>query len=370
MENLQNRYLAIDVMRGLTLVLMIVVNMSISGELSYSQLLHAPWFGFTLTDLVFPTFLFVVGSAMVFTLPRYENMGDAAFLSKTIRRAILIFICGFAVSNFPFFRFINGEIIFMKIENLRILGVLQRIGICFALASLLLHYVGKKGAIIYSIAALFLYWFLMAHFGDYSLENNAALKLDLSLIGASHLYKGEGIPFDPEGILGIIPSLVNILAGFLVVDFLRQNPNKKDAALKIAIFGIISIILANIWGQFFPISKKIWTSSYVCLTIGIDCLILATLVYFIDILGFKKGSYYFEVFGKNTLFIYIFAEILMAVLWMVTINGKELMMVIHDDFFAKIAPIKLASFLFALAFMQACWFVGYLLDKNKIYIRV
>ncbi len=369
-NQLQNRYLAIDVMRGMTVALMIVVNMSISSQLSYAQLLHATWFGFTLTDAIFPTFLFVVGSAMAFTMPRYENNKNNGLFIKTLKRAFLIFLFGFIVSNFPFFHIKNGEIIFQDFDNLRFLGVLQRIGICFALATLIIHFTGKKGALIYSILSLPIYWILIAHFGDYSLEHNAALKFDLVIFGASHLYKGEGIPFDPEGLLGIIPSLANLLSGYLVVSYLRNASDKKSANFKIIALGIILIIIGNILAQFFPISKKLWTSSYACLTIGIDCLVLGILVYFIDICDLKKGTYYFEVFGKNTLFIYIFAEILMAILWTIQINGTELMMVIYNDIFAKIAPIKIASFLFSLAFMQMCWFIAYWLDKKKIYIKI
>jgi predicted acyltransferase len=367
---LQNRYLAIDVMRGLTLALMIIVNMSTSNELSYSQLLHATWFGFTLTDLVFPTFLFVVGSAMAFTMPRYENIANNGFLKKTTSRALLIFIFGFIVSNFPFLHIKNGEIIFQNMDNLRFLGVLQRIGICFALASFIIHFAGDKGALIYSILSLLLYWLIMVSFGDLSLGNNAALKVDLSIIGSNHLYKGEGIPFDPEGLLGIIPSLTNLLSGYLVVNYLLKTNNKKRTIFKIFILGIGLVIIANIWAQVFPISKKLWTSSYTCLTIGIDCIVLCILVYIIDIFGARKGTYYFEVFGKNTLFIYIFAEILMAVLWTIQINGHELMMILYNNIFAPIAPVKIASLLFSLTFMQMCWFIAYWMDKKKIYIRI
>lgn len=366
---LPNRYLSIDVMRGMTLALMIVVNMSISDELSYHQLLHATWHGFTLTDAVFPSFLFAVGASLAFSLERYQSQGSAAFHAKVFKRTALIFFCGWVISNFPFFRLgDDGRLAWLAIGDLRILGVLQRIALTYAIAALLLNLAGLRGAMLYSLAALLGYWWLLATFGDYSLAGNAALKLDDFLLGASHLYKGEGLPFDPEGLLGTLPAVVNVLAGYAAITYLRQQ--QRAAITRFVTVGIGLLAVALLWDAYFPINKKLWTSSYVACTVGIDLLALALLVQFIDILGLRSGFSYFEVFGKNTLAIYLFAEILMAIAWTVKVGDQALFMWVYSNGFQWWAGAKFGSFLLALAFMHFCWLVARGLDRKRIYIRV
>ena len=154
-------------MRGMTLVLMIIVNMSISEEKSYGPLLHAVWHGLTLTDLVFPTFLFVVGASLSFAMDKYQRMGTSAVLKKVATRTALIFLCGFLLYWFPFFQLeANGRWGVIPLENTRILGVLQRIALCYGLASLIIHFGKVRGAFAYSLVALLGYWWIMAAWGD------------------------------------------------------------------------------------------------------------------------------------------------------------------------------------------------------------
>src|SRR5499425_1482155 len=168
-RELGSRFLAIDVMRGLTLALMIVVNLQIGEGKSYAQLLHAPWDGLTLTDLVFPTFLFVVGTSLSFTLEKYELRGDAAVLRKVLTRTALIFLCGYLLYWFPFFTLdAAGHALHAPISHTRVLGVLQRIAIGYGAAALIVHYGGRRGAITFAFVALLGYWWLMHAFGDYS----------------------------------------------------------------------------------------------------------------------------------------------------------------------------------------------------------
>lgn len=363
------RMLSIDVMRGFTLALMIIVNMSLSEELAYRQLLHSAWHGFTLTDWVFPTFLFVVGASLGLTVDKFIGLSNTQTVTKILRRGLLIFVCGFVVSNFPFFRIIDGTIVPIQIADLRILGVLQRIGICYSIAAIIVHYWKIRGAIIYVPTALLAYWWIMASFGDLTIEGNAALKIDATMLGASHLYKGEGIPFDPEGILGTLPSVVNVLAGFMATWFLRLGPIDLRQVGKLIVAGAAMIALALVWHNWFPINKKIWTSSYVLLTVGIDLIVLSALVYIIEIKGNKFGTYYFEVLGKNTLAIYILAELAMGVFWTIPMGDASLMNWIYDVGFAPIGG-KLSGLIYAIAFMQTCWFIAFLMDKRKIYIRL
>ena len=188
------RFLALDVMRGLTLALMIVVNMSIDENTAYATLHHAAWHGLTLTDLVFPAFLFAVGASMAFTLDRHAARGDAAFYAKVARRTALIFLCGFLLYWFPFFRLdAAGALELRPLAEARIPGVLQRIALCYGAAALIVHAGGVRAALAFIALALPGYWIVLVGFGDLTLTGNAVLRLDRWLLGEKHLYGGNGI---------------------------------------------------------------------------------------------------------------------------------------------------------------------------------
>jgi len=362
----------IDVLRGLTLALMIVVNMSISETQSYAPLLHAPWHGLTLTDLVFPSFLFVVGTAMAFTLDRYEAQGTAAFLSKVARRTALIFLCGYLLYWFPFFRVdAAGALELRPLAETRIPGVLQRIALCYGAAALIVHAGGVRLALAFSAAALLGTWALLVGFGDLTLKGNAALKLDLWLLGPGHLYQGEGIPFDPEGLLGTLPATVNVLAGWLAGHALRRSGANWETVARLALAGAACVALAWLWSELLPFNKKLWTSSYTLVSCGVALVLLAALVWRFQLRApAPRWGWFFEIFGRNTLFLYLVAELTMAVLWLTQVGGQATMLWLYDGLFRSWLPDKPASLLFALVFMGACWAVGWILDRRRIYIKL
>ena len=371
MSGLQQRSESLDVMRGLTLALMIVVNMSISEDKSYAPLLHAVWHGLTLTDLVFPSFLFVVGTAMSFSQKKYQGQGDAAVLKKIFTRSALIFLCGYLLYWFPFFEFDKtGQLALLPLHKTRILGVLQRIALCYGCASLILHYGKERGALLYCALALLGYWALMATFGDYSLKGNAALRLDLLLLGESHMYHGEGIAFDPEGILGTLPSIVNVLAGYLAGRFLREKGAGFETIAKLMMLGALCLAVALCWSSVFPLNKKLWTSSYALCAIGIDLFVLALLVYLIDLRKLRGGSHFFQVFGRNTLFIYLLSEVLQTIFWLAHVGDQALFDWLFSRGFQWWAGDKPGSLAFALVFMLSCWLVGWAMDRKRIYIKL
>jgi predicted acyltransferase len=276
MKNPQQRSQALDVLRGLTLALMIVVNMPGSAATTYGPFLHAPWHGLTLTDLVFPTFMFVVGTALSFTLEKYQDMGDGAVLKKIFTRTALIFLCGYLLSWFPFFQLDQaGRFTLLPVADTRILGVLQRIALGYCVAALILHYWKLRGALVFSALALLGYWWIMHAFGDYTLAGIAGIKLDKLILGESHMYHGEGVAFDPEGILSTLPSIVNVLAGYCAGRIIRERGQNLDTLARLVITGGVCIAIALGWDAVFPINKKLWTSSYVMCTIGIDLVLLS-----------------------------------------------------------------------------------------------
>lgn len=369
------RFLALDVFRGMTVCFMIIVNTPGDGNTTFSPLLHAKWHGFTPTDLVFPSFLFAVGNAMSFVMPKWADKSQATVLWKIIKRTLLIFLLGYLMYWFPFFRLDEyNHISSFPITETRIMGVLQRIALCYGIASLMIWYLKPKWALITSIALLFLYWGLVFWFGDasdpLSISGNAGLKLDKWLMGDQHLYHGEGIAFDPEGWLSTLPAIANVIAGFTVGRFVQQKGRTYEGLTILLLVGFGLLLLAYCWNFFFPINKKLWTSSFVLCTVGLDCIILATVIYLIEFRKTVSWTYFFEVFGKNTLFIYLLSELLVIPLYIITMQpGTSLYRWIFGHTFNYAGPY-IGSLLFAIGFMLVCWTVGYLLDKKKIYIRV
>ncbi len=372
---MSNRYLALDVLRGLTIAFMIIVNTPGSWSSLYAPLAHADWHGFTMTDLVFPTFLFVVGNAMSFAMKRIGEMSTGDFFKKVGKRTILIFIIGWLLNAFPFFDYnAAGEITFIDLTEVRLFGVLQRIALAYFFGALVIYIGGPKLGWIFSGVALLGYWALMYFFGDasdpYGLETNAAIKLDLSVIGAERMYGGEGIPFDPEGILSTLPAIVNVIAGYLAGVFIQKNGNTFKTVRTFLIWSIGLVILSYVWDIVFPINKKIWTSSYVLHTVGRDLLILAILIWFIEIRNWKGWTYFFEVFGRNPLILYVASGIVISILSMIPVGESSLRGVIYSSLFSSWLDPKLASFLFAISYMLLIWAIGLWMDRRKIYIKV
>jgi predicted acyltransferase len=190
------------------------------------------------------------------------------------------------------------------------------------------------------------------------------------MLGESHLYKGEGIAFDPEGILSTFPAIVNVIGGYLAGVYIISGKSiTYEKVAKLLLYGCILMLGSYVWDLGFPINKKIWTSSYVLLTVGINLAMLGALIYFIDFKPKPMSFHFFEVFGKNPLFIYVLSIFLVKLSFLVNINGENLYSFIYKNGFAWTGA-KLGSFLFAFFYMMLCWAVGKWLDNRKIYIKV
>ena len=372
---LSNRYLALDVLRGMTIAFMIIVNTPGSWSNLYGPLAHADWHGFTPTDLVFPTFLFVVGNAMSFALKKLHEMKPGDFYKKVFKRAALIFLIGWLLNYFPFFDYNEaGELVAVKLSEVRLLGVLQRIALAYLLAALVVFWTGEKGAWIIGVASLILYWPIMYFFGEagdpYSLTGNAQIKLDLALIGEKRMYMGEGIPFDPEGILSTLTSMVNVLAGFIVGKFIQKKGNHTSTVQTLLISGIILLALAYTWDLVFPINKKIWTSSYVLLTLGWDLILISLLIFVVEVQKISKWTYFFQAFGRNPLILYVLSGVVISIFSMIPMGETTFKGWLYASFYTSWLGPKTASFLFAISYMLLIWVIGYAMDKKKIYIKV
>jgi predicted acyltransferase len=371
--SLNQRFTALDVFRGMTICFMIIVNTG-GGSPTFSPLEHAKWNGFTPTDLVFPSFMFAVGNAMSFVMKKWDNLGAGKVVVKILKRTILIFLLGYLMYWFPFVtKDASGHIMLAPIAHTRIFGVLQRIALAYGAASLMIYFFGARTTTIISIIILILYWPVMYYFGDgpdpLNPHTNAVLKLDTWLIGENHLYRGEGFPFEPEGLLSTFPSIANVVAGYLAGTYVQKKGKTYEGLAKLLMTGFILFVLARWWNLEFPINKKLWTSSFVLNTVGLDCMILACIIYWIDFRSKETGTYFFKVFGRNPLPIYLFSELMVTILYIIPAGGIPLYKWVYQNIFIY-AGDYFASLLFAISYMFICWCFGYILDKNKIYIRV
>ena len=375
MSTTNQRFLALDVFRGMTICFMIIVNTSGSEQFSYSPLKHAAWHGFTPTDLVFPSFLFAVGNAMSFVMKKWDSLQQSQVLAKIFKRTLLIFLIGYLMYWFPFVTpDKDGHIILSPISHTRILGVLQRIALAYCIAALMLYYLKPNTTITIVILILLLYWPVMIWFGDpgdpLSMTGNLGSRFDQWMMGDNHLYHGEGLAFEPEGWLSTLPAVGNVVGGYLAGKFIQQKGKTYEGLAKLLLAGFCLLVIGYFWDLGFPINKKLWTSSFVVYTVGLDCIILAAVIYVIDFLGKTRWTSFFQVFGKNPLPIYIFSEIGVIILYVIHINNATLYNWSYSNIYQPIINPYFGSLLFAISWMLVCWVVGWILDRKKVYIRV
>jgi predicted acyltransferase len=381
-----NRYYSLDVFRGATVALMILVNNPGSWGHIYSPLQHATWHGCTPTDLVFPFFLFAVGNALAFVMPRFEEAGTSSFLKKVFKRAILIFLIGLFLNWSPFIKWQGEEIVGKPWETVRIFGVLQRIALCYLFAALAVYFLKARGALWFGLMLLLFYWLLCWWLGDpgdaYSLNGYFGTAVDQKILGLSHMYKGEGVAFDPEGLTSTLPAIVQVILGFLAGRYIRMKGKTYDMLAHLFIAGAVLIFIGFCWDIVFPINKKIWTSSYVLYTTGLALMVIGLLIYLLEFKEAKGGwSRFFDVFGKNPLFIFFLSGFLPRILAMfrwvdkTDAEGKPVYTSTLPWFYQHICKpisedLRNGSLLYALCMIAFYWLIVYILDKRKIYIKV
>jgi len=383
---MNQRFYSLDVFRGATVALMILVNNPGSWAHIYAPLEHAGWHGVTPTDLVFPFFLFAVGNAMAFVIPRLEEKN--IFWQKVIKRTLLIFLIGLLLNWFPFIKYNDaGSIVMKPLENLRIMGVLQRIALCYFFAAVIIHLFKTRGAFFVSAFILLGYWFICVagNTADpFSLGGWFGTKIDMAIFGEKHLYHGEGVAFDPEGLMSTFAAIVQVIFGYLASNYILQKGKTPEMLNGLFVAACVLIFTGFVWDMIFPINKKIWTSSYAIYTTGLALLILSVMIYSIE---FKKQTgvwnRFFDVFGKNALFIFVLSGALPRLLGLIRIGngvdeftGKPKFLTpfgwLYEHGCKLILPSdpRIGSLLYAILFIGMMWFFAWILDKKKIYIKV
>ena len=371
MNNNLNRLLALDCFRGLTIAFMIIVNTPGSWSYIYSPLRHAKWHGCTPTDLVFPFFLFIVGVAMRFSFKQYNYEPAANLIKKVFWRTVTIFAFGLMLNAYPFIRQDWDW------SSLRIMGVLQRIGLAYGLASIISLYIKDNKIWIPCSIILIGYWFILFLFGGndpYGLNTNVVRTIDVALMGEKHLWLGNGVPFDPEGLLSTLPATVTVLIGYYVGILIQENENQSILVKSLVIHAAQIAAIGWIWGFFFPINKPLWTSSYVLYTAGIATFFLALFIFMIDIKNYRKPFWPLMIFGTNSIFVFIGSGI-----WVKTIINIKFIFdgdlisgyhYLYSSFFQPLAGNINGSLLFALSHVLAWWLILYWLYRKKIFIKI
>ncbi|MEO9570655.1 MAG: DUF5009 domain-containing protein [Polaribacter sp.] len=367
--NIKRRLKALDVLRGITISSMILVNTPGSWSYVYWPFLHAKWHGFTPTDAVFPFFLFIVGVSIHFAFKNFKPEESSKALKKIIKRTIIIFSIGLFLNLFPKFNF----------ETVRYFGVLQRIAIAYGIGASVCLFVNKRNLTYIIVVILVAYWAILYFFvseNPFGPQTNLVGKIDLYLFGSNHIWKGLGFPFDPEGLLSTLPSIATVLIGTLTGGFLSKSSKNTIKINTLLGYGIGLLILGFIWGFVFPINKSLWTSSYVCFSAGWAMLILALLIWVIDVKKHIKWSQPFIHFGTNPLFIFVFSGLYVkTMIYLVKITNTQGettsgLKYIYQNIFIPIAGNMNGSLLFAIAHMLFFWNLVYVLYKNKIFIKI
>ena len=384
------RFRSLDIFRGATVALMILVNNPGSWTALYPPLAHAGWHGCTPTDLVFPFFLFAVGNALAFVMPGLRELPPAQFWQRVLKRTALIFALGLFLNASPFVRWdAEGALVLKSLESLRIMGVLQRIALCFGAAAVIVRFNTRRGTLAVAAALLIGYWLLCRNWGDpadpYGLLGWFGTTIDRTLLGAGHLYRGEGIAFDPEGLASTAPAIAQVLLGWWAGDMITRGKTDPALVAKLFLWATLLLVLAYLWQLEMPLNKKIWTSSYVLHTTGLAMMAQALLIHIIEIrkqAGEQLGwARFFEVFGKNPLFVFVLSGFVPRVLALLrwpdafASDGAVLwtspLPWLYRSVFAGLgSDPRLGSFLFAAANLSLYWLLARALDRRGIYFRV
>jgi predicted acyltransferase len=374
------RLASLDVLRGLTIAFMILVNNNGNGKFAYWPLKHTEWNGFTPTDLVFPTFLFLVGITTVFsTAARLERGASRRLLfAHILRRSIILYLLGLVVNSFPYFHF----------QTMRFYGVLPRIAICyFLVSSLYLVNQNWRTSATVVIGALVSYWVLLRYvpvpgYGiptkDIPLldhDGNLTAWLDRQIFSASHLYERTR---DPEGLLSTVPAIATTLFGLLTGIYLRTQHTLATKAARVAAFGVAGVLLGLLWDVTFPINKKLWTSSYVLFAGGLSLLLLAVCLLIVDSdrkdAGSRNRSSFLTpllVFGTNAIAAYVLSELLQSTLSSIHLGQSlNLQQLFYQSIQHIVPDMAFASLLYSLAFVFVCWLFVFALYRRGIFLRV
>lgn len=383
-----SRLLSLDILRGITIAGMILVNNPGSWSYVCAPLGHAQWNGLTPTDLVFPFFMFIMGISTYISLRKFDFKPEKKTIFKIIKRTVVIFAIGLGLAwlSLSFRTFhslaetdISGVGKFFKaitnFENIRILGVMQRLAITYCITALVAIFVKHKYIPAIITVTLIGYAILLFVGNGFEFsEENIISRIDRAILGVSHMYKDSGLSIDPEGLLSSIPAAAHVLIGFCCGKILTTTKDNDKRMLQLFIVGAILTFSGFLLAYGCPINKKIWSPTFVITTCGLASTLLALLTWIIDVKGYKRWSVFFESFGVNPLFVYVLAGVVSVLLSNIRfVYNNELIAVKTFIYKIVLQPILgnyTASVVYALLFVSVIWLVGNILYKKQIYIKI
>ena len=366
------RLVSLDVFRGITIAGMTLVNNPGTWSAIYWPLEHAEWHGWTPTDLVFPFFVFIVGVAIPLAFGRRVDAGGTKrdLYIKVVRRSLIIYALGLFLNAFPHF----------NLSEMRIPGVLQRLAVCYLVASLIFLTTKFRTQLLIAIALLIGYCLIMTQLhapgfaaGDLTKEGSLASWVDRVVFGP-HVWRQAKV-YDPEGILSTIPAIATALFGVFTGQWLRNDrePFEKVAGMFVA--AAVCVMLGWAWNPFFPINKALWTSSYVLFTAGLALQLLSLCYWLIDIKGYRRWAWPFIVFGVNAIALFVGSALMVDLMGLIRLDRGDGGMTslqgwIFNNFFLSWASPINASLAYAICFILFWLFLMWLLYRKRIFIKV
>jgi predicted acyltransferase len=366
------RLLSLDVFRGITIAGMLLVNNPGSWTHIYAPLEHAAWNGWTPTDLIFPFFIFIVGVAMTYSLGKAAEQGSSRrdLLLKTAKRALLILVVGLALHSFPWWGY--------DYAHLRIPGVLQRIAIAYFFAAVLYLHTDVRGQLSTIVALLLGYWALQALIPAPGaaapvLEPGGDLGayLDRAIFTTDHLWQNTKT-WDPEGLLSTLPAIATALLGGLAGTWMRSGRAPLDKVAGLFVLGSGGVVLGLAWGEWFPINKNLWTSSYALFTAGLAAHLLALCYYLIDVKGYRQWSKPFVIFGSNAIAAYVLSSLGAVTLELIKVGDDDVSLKTHifTKFYMSWLEPNDASLLFAISYVLFWLAIMSVLYSKRIFIKL
>ncbi|KKO49025.1 heparan-alpha-glucosaminide N-acetyltransferase [Arsukibacterium sp. MJ3] len=359
------RLLALDVLRGLTITAMILVNNPGSWRYVYAPLRHAEWHGWTITDLIFPFFIVIVGMSLQLSLQRQRNTAKSVTIRHAAKRSATLFGLGLFLALF-YYNFSDPAYSYLqqKLLTLRWLGVLQRLGMVYFFTVLIVLYCGTRGRIGWLLALPVLYvagmLFLPYHdaqgnqfVGLWLNGNNFSNWLDHTLLGPAHVYYRQAMPFsfDPEGLWSSLPAIASCLSGVLMAQLLQADRPLQWKIRLLLLGGVVAVWLGLLFGDIIPINKQLWTPTFVLLSSGFAAIAVAACLWLCDVKGYRRWGAPFVVFGANAILFFMLAGIAARVLVMLPLGDGSLKSWLFGHFFQPLFGDLNGSLAFALVFM-------------------
>ncbi len=356
------RLVSLDAFRGATMALMVIVNSPGDGAHAYGPLNHSAWNGWTITDVVFPSFLWIVGVAMTLSLGKRvaEGAAKSQLYLQVLKRALVLYCLGLVLYGFPRY----------DLSTLRLMGVLQRIAICYAIAAAIYLTSSLRGQIMWILGLLGSYWLIMMLVpvpgygaGNLDVEHNLAHYVDWIVLGA-HNYASTKT-WDPEGIISTLPAIATALFGIMAGHILRLRKDLAERTTWLFVAGNVLLALGLICNHWLPINKKLWTSSFSLFMAGLDFVIFAICLWLIDGRGYQRFVKPAVIMGMNAIVVYMASELVEEILHTLHWRGW-----IYQTLFAPLASPYNASLIYAVAYMLAMYLIAYVMYRKRWFVKV